>query len=684
MKEIFQYHPSILNNMIFVLVVFFFIFMVQTFTFAENYAPVQQTGQTHSYATGDDGDLKMGVPWPNPRFTDNGDGTVTDNLTGLIWLKNANCFGGKDWWEALDASNNLADGQYGLSDDSIPGDWHLPNARELLSLINYNNSFMLPSDHPFVNVWINSYVSSTTVASRTEAALHVNVVPELGPDGGSHFGDAPKDQDFRGVWPVRDGDNFLAPASIQQTGQTQSYAAGDDGDLQKGVEWPNTRFTDNSDGTVTDNLTGLVWLKNANCFGGKDWWEALDASNHLADGQCGLSDGSIPGEWRLSNIKELRSLIDHGNDIALLPSGHPFTNVQSDPYWSGTTDASDTNSAWHMPVGESTGHFYGILSSPKDKNPYFPSVLNVWPVRNGDKTPPIHNSANGHSYQRYDNSLTWHDAKTHCESLGGYLATLTSPTEHDFVFNKLGFGAPYGMVWLGAADEEQEGVWQWVTDEAWDFTYWDDGEPLNCAGIEHYLTFFTPNFTPERVGFWNDLGSGNDGGCGCQGCIDSWYPVSTICEWEEPPVIDDIAYSSCISELCTTILVASARAPGGGTLTYAWDEFDDGTVDGTGDTFVFDPPGFSMYPACDPYRIKLTVTSDVSGLKAEQTAEIVVKLAGDANGDGVVNILDKVMVRNAFGTTGPNLADVNCDNVVNILDKVTVRNQFGQNGCACP
>ena len=52
--------------------------------------PVEKTGQTTSYATGDDGDLEKGLAWPNPRFTDNEDGTVTDNLTGLIWLKNAN------------------------------------------------------------------------------------------------------------------------------------------------------------------------------------------------------------------------------------------------------------------------------------------------------------------------------------------------------------------------------------------------------------------------------------------------------------------------------------------------------------------------------------------------------------------------------------------------------------------
>ena len=40
--------------------------------------------------------IQVGVPWPNPRFTDNGDGTVTDNLTGLIWLKNATPFWDQD------------------------------------------------------------------------------------------------------------------------------------------------------------------------------------------------------------------------------------------------------------------------------------------------------------------------------------------------------------------------------------------------------------------------------------------------------------------------------------------------------------------------------------------------------------------------------------------------------------
>jgi len=47
-------------------------------------APVPRTGQTWTYAPGDDADLLKGVEWPVPRFTDNGDGTVKDNLTGLI------------------------------------------------------------------------------------------------------------------------------------------------------------------------------------------------------------------------------------------------------------------------------------------------------------------------------------------------------------------------------------------------------------------------------------------------------------------------------------------------------------------------------------------------------------------------------------------------------------------------
>ena len=65
------------------------------------YSPVPKTGQTTSYGTREDGALQKGVAWPTPRFTDNNNGTVTDKLTGLIWMKNADYFGLRTWVQAL-------------------------------------------------------------------------------------------------------------------------------------------------------------------------------------------------------------------------------------------------------------------------------------------------------------------------------------------------------------------------------------------------------------------------------------------------------------------------------------------------------------------------------------------------------------------------------------------------------
>jgi hypothetical protein len=137
--------------------------------------------------------------------------------------------------------------------------------------------------------------------------------------------------------------NF-APA--EKTGQTASYATGDDGDLQKGVAWPNPRFTDNENGTVTDNLTGLLWLKNANCFGERAWASALTYCNTLAAGSCGLTDSSSAGDWRLPNVRELHTLTDYSSWNPALPNGNPFSSVQSSYYWSSTAQFSNPDGRW--------------------------------------------------------------------------------------------------------------------------------------------------------------------------------------------------------------------------------------------------------------------------------------------------------------------------------------------------
>jgi hypothetical protein len=153
-------------------------------------------------------------------------------------------------------------------------------------------------------------------------------------------------------------------ALVPATGQTTCYnsdgdiidcaGTGQDGDWKAGVPLPTPRFTDNLNGTITDNLTKLIWLKDAGCtdqVGGIEkslgwliWADALTWSNNLADGSCGLTDDSTIGQWRLPNVRELQSLVDYGIGISspfgpVLPSGHPFKNVWEANYWSSTTEA---------------------------------------------------------------------------------------------------------------------------------------------------------------------------------------------------------------------------------------------------------------------------------------------------------------------------------------------------------
>lgn len=329
-------------------------------------APVPQTGQTSCWnpdgnviacaGTGQDGDIRAGVEWPDPRFTDNGDGTIRDNLTGLIWLKDANCFGSRTWAQALEDANTLHAGECDLNDGSLEGDWRLPNVLELASLFDFENSDpALPTGHPFMNVSTtqdSAYWSSTTYAFGPFGAWAGSfffgfVVPTTTKK-------LVDDQFSILVLPVRGEVGGEAPAPVAQTGQTTCWdsdgnempcaGTGQDGDIQAGVEWPSPRFTEDVNGTITDNLTGLIWLQNANCFGERTWAQALEDANTLHAGECGLMDGSAEGNWHLPNSRELLSLLDFENAGLALPPGQPFMNIQiqTDPrsfYWSSTTRA---------------------------------------------------------------------------------------------------------------------------------------------------------------------------------------------------------------------------------------------------------------------------------------------------------------------------------------------------------
>ncbi len=122
---------------------------------------------------------------------------------------------------------------------------------------------------------------------------------------------------------------------------------------------------DNGNGTVTVN--GLVWLKNADCFGRITWFEASFAVGMLQKGACGLSDGSKRGMWRLPSLDELRQV------HAVRRNG--FVNVR---------DSNSDRDYWSsVPYRKDAGLYYFFLMNVGSYNNAWSkeSTSYVWPVR---------------------------------------------------------------------------------------------------------------------------------------------------------------------------------------------------------------------------------------------------------------------------------------------------------------
>jgi hypothetical protein len=264
------------------------------------------TGQTTSYTStqGEDADFTINPP----SYSDNGDGTITDNITGLMWQKTD---GGEMTFENASAySKTFNPGGY--------NDWRLPISPELFSINNYDN----------VNPALN-----TAYFTKTQAEYW--------------WTSDPRADDISKVWVVNAGGGIGAHPKTEtlSAGGTKRFHV-------RCVRNPQSvaiiaeHYKDNGNGTITDNCTGLIWQKiqSANLM---TWEEALTYASDLT--LAGKSD------WRLPNIKELQSI----NDVKLYkPSFNKnfFSNISSGNYWSSTTLMQATTRAWDINID------YGIVS----------------------------------------------------------------------------------------------------------------------------------------------------------------------------------------------------------------------------------------------------------------------------------------------------------------------------------
>jgi hypothetical protein len=303
-------------------------------------------------------------------FTDNGDSTVTDNNTGLMWQK-IPYEGMISFSKAAEYCENLVYGGY--------NDWRIPSTKELFSLTNFEpnkgepyldtNYFKFPprSKHPIGGPRgggpQSKFTSERSSMDRdtSEMKEHAHMPPpnqkegSIGKDQGQFWtSDIYKVGTTHGGKETGFGVNHFS-------GHIKGYPTSEDNPDRgkhvravRGDKYLINNFVDNGDGTISDLTTGLMWMKDD--YGESIMWEeALAYCENLK--YTGYND------WKLPNVKELQSIVDYsGAYPAVDPKYFNSTKEENKNYytWLWTSTSSNEGDggdgkAWYVAFGKAVG-----------------------------------------------------------------------------------------------------------------------------------------------------------------------------------------------------------------------------------------------------------------------------------------------------------------------------------------
>lgn len=327
-------------------------------------SPVVDTGQQLCY------DIKKPIKAPSessryfgqdgqyqgvqPSYEDNGDGTVTDLVTGLVWS------------QATAAEKVTLEEAEAIAEEMTLGghdDWRVPNIKELYSLMDFRGvtGLMGPGSMDKVPATSVPYINTDYFEFRYgDVASGERFIDAQWLS--TTFSVSPIMHGTRGLFGVNFADGRIKCYGLEnpRRGEKKFYARY----VRGRTDYSENDYIDNGDGTVTDRATGLTWMQD-DSGRGMDWQDALSYAKRL---ELGGHD-----DWRLPNAKELLSIVDYtrspdATDSAAIDPIFEVSQIENEadeddfPYfWTSTThlDGPNARQTVYVTFGRAIGEMQG-------------------------------------------------------------------------------------------------------------------------------------------------------------------------------------------------------------------------------------------------------------------------------------------------------------------------------------